>query len=1544
MKCNKNKQLLSKLVTATLVGTVGLSAFSVQAATTASDTTASGKAASTADSTTDSTQLKYVSINSTSLAEGSNYNNDGANGKDSIAIGVNASTVLDNSIAMGVKSKASKESDIAIGKGAHTEGLTINKLTANGYKGSSIALGVNAWTVRLEGVAIGASAITGGDDSFAAGGSSKTDGFYATALGYSATATSDRATALGYRSKSNGFASSAVGNEAKANGYESLSMGREAEANRISSVAIGRSAKVSSMGGVALGELSVAGTESTQLGYNPLSNAQLTANSAIMGLSDADRATLADLGPKVQKLKDEYIAKETAYNDRITTLNNELAQTTKNFTLGSPKTEEEKTAISEKIKALTSERGKLEKELRTAKKAYIESADFKAYAALVSTWESTEGAIAIGDNSTGITRQITGVAAGTADTDAVNVAQLKAAKVEVLQGDNVTVSTNTKDGYTKYTVSAADNDTKVNSGSITYDAKGAGSFILNTENNGTNDTIKIDGLKNTYVTDAALKDNTLTITRNDGETFTVKNLATKNDVADAKAHYVSINTTEKAAGTNYDNDGATGTDAIAIGGKAKAEGKSTVALGHQSMAKRENDIAIGERAETMGIPTNLSMPDSYGGSAIAIGVAAKTFQLAGIAIGSSSVAGAGNTLAIGPAAKAYSEYGVALGYTTEAAGRRSVAVGHMAKSQAYYGFAGGDRSKANGYGSIAIGSEANSTEMGTIALGMNSKASLMGSVALGERSVTNTADGVLGYNPATNAVLESHNDITGLSDADKTKLADLAAKVEPLKTDYVNKETTYHENLTKINTQIKNLKESLIKTAQTDEQKQEINKKISDLTKERSKAETDITKARKAYYDSKEFKDYAALVSTWESTEGSIAVGDTATGITRQITGVAVGTADTDAVNVAQLKNARVSFADANTNVTVEDVTANTPDAVGTVYKLSAEKAVVAANGDSLKLTTNSDTDTLITTYTLDLADGIKNKIANAADTSLSNLTQEGEAKLIALAKDTAVGAIKVTSADTALVSIDPDTTSETGVTNYKVGLSDGVKTKIDRVETVTVGTSGNLILDDSKTNSSTGKEFLVDLNKNLTLTDGSLTLSSVVEGNTKTVKLTSTGLDMGGNTITHVAPGRIAEDSTDAVNGSQLHDIATKVDAMTGDKGSITTIQGDISKVKDEVTQAKGDINTIQGDISTINQNLENKANTDLGNITAEGKNVVKDLAREAVTVTAEKDSKYISVQPKPNDAAHSINYEVGFDYEALKTDLGTGDTGFVTGNTLQDAIDKAVEGVVAGQATDDHIKELAKESVKLVDGTNTTVEVVNDSTDGEAKTYAVNVSDDAIKAAVKPELDNKANVDGSNLVLSDESVSKLKDQLGVNTVDAQVGEVTDRVDNLENNVMTLNDNVNSVNNRVNKLDRRVDKVGASAAALAALHPLQFDENDKFTVAAGVGNYKGEQAVALGGFYQANEDLLFSVGGTLGDEKMVNAGVSVRFGQKGDGIRPSAPNAVRELTDQVASLKAKNTALESTVADQEGRLAAQQTELEQQRALIEQLMSKVGM
>ncbi|SUP40260.1 YadA-like family protein [Veillonella criceti] len=158
------------------------------------------------------------------------------------------------------------------------------------------------------------------------------------------------------------------------------------------------------------------------------------------------------------------------------------------------------------------------------------------------------------------------------------------------------------------------------------------------------------------------------------------------------------------------------------------------------------------------------------------------------------------------------------------------------------------------------------------------------------------------------------------------------------------------------------------------------------------------------------------------------------------------------------------------------------------------------------------------------------------------------------------------------------------------------------------------------------------------------------------------------------------------------------------------------------------------------------------------------------------------------------------------------------------------------------------------------------------------------------------------------------------------------------------LKQDVASVNNRVSKLDNRMDKVGASAAALAALHPLQFNADDKFTVAAGFGNYKGEQAVALGGFYQANEDLLFSLGGTLGDEKMVNAGVSVRFGEKGEAVRVNDPESVRQLNSEVQDLRAKNANLETTVADQQSRLAAQDAELQAQRKVIEQLVAKVGL
>ena len=120
--------------------------------------------------------------------------------------------------------------------------------------------------------------------------------------------------------------------------------------------------------------------------------------------------------------------------------------------------------------------------------------------------------------------------------------------------------------------------------------------------------------------------------------------------------------------------------------------------------------------------------------------------------------------------------------------------------------------------------------------------------------------------------------------------------------------------------------------------------------------------------------------------------------------------------------------------------------------------------------------------------------------------------------------------------------------------------------------------------------------------------------------------------------------------------------------------------------------------------------------------------------------------------------------------------------------------------------------------------------------------------------------------------------------------------------------------NRNMDKLGGRLDKVGAGAAALAALHPLDFDPDDKLQFSAGVGNYKGETAAALGAFYRPTEKVMFSVAGTMGNgENMVNAGVTFALDRKNNvsNSRVAMAHEIQDLRDQVAAL----TALVSQIA-----------------------------
>ena len=126
--------------------------------------------------------------------------------------------------------------------------------------------------------------------------------------------------------------------------------------------------------------------------------------------------------------------------------------------------------------------------------------------------------------------------------------------------------------------------------------------------------------------------------------------------------------------------------------------------------------------------------------------------------------------------------------------------------------------------------------------------------------------------------------------------------------------------------------------------------------------------------------------------------------------------------------------------------------------------------------------------------------------------------------------------------------------------------------------------------------------------------------------------------------------------------------------------------------------------------------------------------------------------------------------------------------------------------------------------------------------------------------------------------------------------------------NVNQLKKLEQNVNNKINRLDGKIDKVGAGAAALAALHPLDFDPDDKLNFSAGVGNYHGSTAAAIGAFYQPNDDTLFSIGGTVGNgDEMVNVGVSFRFGQHSNQSRSKKAMAkeIIELRTEIAELKA---------------------------------------
>ena len=150
--------------------------------------------------------------------------------------------------------------------------------------------------------------------------------------------------------------------------------------------------------------------------------------------------------------------------------------------------------------------------------------------------------------------------------------------------------------------------------------------------------------------------------------------------------------------------------------------------------------------------------------------------------------------------------------------------------------------------------------------------------------------------------------------------------------------------------------------------------------------------------------------------------------------------------------------------------------------------------------------------------------------------------------------------------------------------------------------------------------------------------------------------------------------------------------------------------------------------------------------------------------------------------------------------------------------------------------------------------------------------------------------------------------------------------------------DAIAGINQRLEKTNAKINKVGAGAAALAALHPLDYDPDDKLTFSAGMGNYAGENAAALGAFYRPNEKFMLSLGGTMGNgENMVNLGLSIGL-DKANGF---AKMSKRELIQEVNAVKAENEAIKADNEAMKDQLANADERIAKLEALVAQLVAK---
>ncbi len=769
--------------------------------------------------------------------------------------------------------------------------------------------------------------------------------------------------------------------------------------------------------------------------------------------------------------------------------------------------------------------------------------------------------------------------------------------------------------------------------------------------------------------------------------------------------------------------------------------------------------------------------------------------------------------------------------------------------------------------------------------------------------------------------------------------------------------------------------------------------------------------------------------STWKSTAAAVSVGDASKNITRQITNVAAGAQDTDAVNVAQLKAAQTHFYSVNstdekagnynndgakgTNSLAAGVGAlangSNSVAIGTKAKAQndalavGESASAGNTGIAIGMHANAGYgQNMALGYYASVANGVTNSTALGYGSQVTKrdiLKSDGNDGVISVGKSVGQSGetgmtrriinVKAGVNDTDAVNVSQlKQQAQAATTEVMAGTNIASVTKNDKTpdgHTIyTVNAKGTTVSGDGNFNitpkagvATNVTDYAISLNNTITIGSGTGTHPITINGTDGVINgLTNTTWDKkadysqstkaateaqlqqamndaqkaaeANDTDTHVKAGEYAVDTNHQVS----MDIVDKEGKSTGNQITITDVAkasdvGDVSKLATSSPTVVDAINNVNTKVDNVDEKVGNLQYGTEGqtNVVTNGDSVTKaigdldkaignvstEAGRHTIVSTTDSNLSVKNIAEKGEAANYqiSMNKDLNVDSVTAANKIKTKDLEVADSATIgKVTINKDNKGTIGGltnktwdaknitsgqAATEDQLKAATKNAVNYDGDDSKTITLRENTT-------IKNVADTTIEQGSKNAV-NAGTVYNETRVAKDGNFVKQSNTAGEN------------LSALDNQVTANTESIYYMNGRISDLDNRVNKVGAGAAALAALHPLDYDPQDKWDFAAGVGNYRNATAAAVGLFYRPNERTMFNLGWTMGDNRnMVNGGFSLKFGKSNKYIKYSKTEMAAVIDNQsreIAELKAKDAQNAKDNAEMKAEIEALKKQVE---------------